>query len=102
MKNKGRFRKALLFFIAGVVLGWMPLKGKGYYVYGDIRTRVTVDWSADVRAIAAFDWSKGNLRVVTRSDGKEFPVVWEGAEPNRMVWRYLRRTRVRPSSNASL
>lgn len=47
-------------------------------IFGDLRDRVAVDWNADVHAIAAFDWGKDKLRVVTRADGKEFPVVWEG------------------------
>lgn len=65
------------------------LYGAGGSVYGDLHDVVAVDWEADVRAIAAFDWNRGKLRVITRADGTDFPVVWEGAEPNEMVWSYL-------------
>ncbi len=64
--------------------------GTGGFIYGDLRDVVSVDWEADVRAIAAFDWNSGKLRVITRADGTDFPVVWEGAEPNAMVWGYLK------------
>jgi hypothetical protein len=67
--------------------------GKGGMIYGDLRERVAVDWNADVRAIAVFDWKKDKLRLVTRADGTEFPVVWEGAEPNAMIWGYLKERR---------
>ena len=67
--------------------------GAGGFIYGDLRDVVAIDWEADVRAIAAFDWNSGKLRVITRADGTDFPVVWEGAEPNEMVWSYLNKRR---------
>ncbi len=69
-------------------------RGDGGFVYGDLRDAVAVDWDANVEAIAAFDWNSGKLRVVTRADGTDFPVVWAGAEPNAMIWGYLNGRRV--------
>jgi hypothetical protein len=68
--------------------------GEGGFIYGDLRSRVAIDWNADPQVIAAFDGTTDKLRVVTRADGTDFPVVWSGAEPNGMIWRYLNGLRV--------
>ena len=67
----------------------------GSSVYGELRSRVSIDWNADPDAIARVEWQGGRLpvRVVTRTDGKEFPVVWEHGEPNEMIWYYLQKLR---------
>jgi hypothetical protein len=62
--------------------------GKGGFIYGDLKDAVAIDWNADVEAIASWDWDEATLRVVTRSDGRDFYFVWEN--PNTMVWKYLR------------
>lgn len=66
--------------------------GEGGFVYGDLRSRVAIDWSVEPTTIANARRREGELpiHVVTRADGRDFPVVWEGAEPNEMIWRYLR------------
>ena len=69
------------------------IDGKGGFIYGDLRTRVAVDWNIDVQAITAFDGREADLRIVTRADGRPFQVVWEGADPNGMVLRYLKQNR---------
>jgi hypothetical protein len=65
----------------------------GNGVYGDLPGRVAIDWNADPDEIAAVPWKGGRLpvRVVTRADGSDFPVVWEHGEPNEIIWRYLQR-----------
>ncbi len=62
--------------------------GKGGFIYGDLKDAVAIDWNADVEAIASWDWDEARLRVVTRSDGRDFYFVWEN--PNTMVWTHLR------------
>jgi hypothetical protein len=62
--------------------------GKGGFIYGDLKDAVAIDWNADVEAIAPWDWDEATLRVVTRSDGRDFYFVWEN--PKTMVWKYLR------------
>ena len=54
---------------------------------------VAVDWTADPEQLAQTELQEGELpfRVITRKDGSDFPVLWEGAEPNEMIWRYLRK-----------
>jgi hypothetical protein len=47
-----------------------------------LRTKVSINWK--------FDPSRGGQSLpITRLDGTKFPIVWEGAEPNEMVHRYL-------------
>ncbi len=57
----------------------------------ELPRRIKVDFSADPAKIARIKWSRGTqpVRVVTRADGKDFPVIWENAEPNAMIWMYL-------------
>ena len=53
---------------------------------------VRVDWDADPRELAqaTLDGKDVPFRVVTRLDGSPFSMVWEGAEPNTLVWEYLK------------
>ena len=54
-----------------------------------LRTKVAISWE--------FDPSReGQGSPVTRPDGRRFPVVWSGAEPNAMVYSYLRASRTNP------
>jgi hypothetical protein len=47
-----------------------------------LSNKVAIDWS--------FKPMPGNTNwPVTRVDGKRFPIVWEGAEPNAMIHDYL-------------
>ncbi len=69
------------------------IDGRGGFIYGDLRARVSVNWNIDVQAITAFDGREADLRIVTRADGRPFQVVWEGADPNGMVLRYLKQNR---------
>ncbi len=66
--------------------------GEGGFIYGDLPNRVSIDWDVDSEAIVSAQWKQDRLpvRMVTRADGKDFPVVWEGAEPNEMIWKYFR------------
>lgn len=52
---------------------------------------VAVDWTADpaVLAEASAVGDEPPFLVITRLDGTEFPTVWEGREPNRMILDYL-------------
>jgi hypothetical protein len=43
---------------------------------------VAVDWTFDPSG-------SSNQSPVTRHDGTKFPVLWQGADPNKMVRRYL-------------
>lgn len=58
-------------------------------VNGMLSDSVRVDWDFDPESIVDTEWVEGQIRVVTRADGKDFSVLWAGAEPNRMIWRYL-------------
>jgi hypothetical protein len=57
--------------------------------------RVKVDWAAQpaelARAALVKDGRTPPFHVVTRPNGTDFPIVWSGAEPNRMIWWYLHR-----------
>lgn len=44
--------------------------------------KVAVDWKFDPRR-------DSHASPVTRLDGSRFPVVWSGAEPNAMVYRFI-------------
>ena len=48
-----------------------------------LRNKVTVDWSFDPKS------APKDAMPVTRSNGRRFPIVWAGAEPNEMVRRYI-------------
>lgn len=66
----------------GVILYWEP---------EELPSLITVDWNADPAALAkaaAVD-DEPPFLVITRLDGTEFPTVWEGHEPNRMILDYL-------------
>ncbi len=65
--------------------------GEGGFVYGELRNRVAIDWNADPKMIVTAQSKQGEppIRVVTRADGTDFPVVWAGAEPNEMIRTYL-------------
>ena len=65
----------------------------GAGAYHDLPSRVRVDWEADPKEIARAECREGTppVHVVTRVDGTDFRVVWVGAEPNEMIWDYLRR-----------
>ena len=47
-----------------------------------LRTKVAINWKFDPSV-------DGPSSPITRLDGTKFPVVWQGAEPNEMVHRYL-------------
>ena len=49
-----------------------------------LRSKVAINWK--------FDPTRSDQNPVTRLDGSKFPVVWQGAEPNEMVRRYLTST----------
>jgi len=70
----------------GVILHWEV---------EELPSLVAVDWTADpavlVEAPAVDD--EPPFLVITRLDGTEFQVVWEGAEPNQMILDYLRARR---------
>ena len=53
---------------------------------------VRIDWRADPSKLAEAIPETGNLpfRVITRADGSDFPTLWSGAEPNTLVWEYLK------------
>jgi hypothetical protein len=53
---------------------------------------VRVDWDADPRKLAQATLAGEDVpfRVVTRLNGAPFSMVWEGAEPNTLVWEYLK------------
>jgi len=56
-----------------------------------LRERVSVDWN--------FDPKTGRPdRPVRRLDGKPFPIIWQGAEPNQMVREHLN-ARSKPPQN---
>jgi hypothetical protein len=63
----------------------IPLRGAGSHTnYGlYLRETVAVDWQFDPTRI-------GESRPVTRSDRSKFEYVWEGAEPNDMIRKYLK------------
>ena len=53
---------------------------------------VRIDWSADPQELAQAKPEAQSIpfRVVTRADGSDFPTLWSGAEPNRLIWKYLK------------
>lgn len=57
-----------------------------------LRRRVAIDWTADPADLSRARLREGAppFRAVTRPDGSDFETVWEGAEPNELIWRYLR------------
>ena len=52
---------------------------------------VRIDWNADPREMTRASASPGRMpfHVITRADGRDFPTLWTGAEPNTLVWEYL-------------
>lgn len=48
-----------------------------------LRAKVVIDWRFDPK-------HPGTAKPVTRPNGKPFPIIWEGAEPNEMVREYLK------------
>ena len=62
--------------------------GKGGMIYGDLRDRVAVD-GTQMHKRLLHSTGRGAPCSSTCADGTEFPVVWEGAEPNAMIWGYL-------------
>jgi hypothetical protein len=74
----------------------IPLRGAqaGDHEYArSLRDKVAVDWTFDAS-------QAGGKAPITRPDGKPFPIVWSGAEPNEMVRHYLReRAGTRPSTS---
>jgi hypothetical protein len=63
----------------------------------ELPSLVAVDWNADSAALveASTVGDDPPFLVITRLDGTEFQVVWEGAEPNQMILDYLRARRER-------
>lgn len=55
-------------------------------------TLVRIDWGADPGKLAEATPAPNALpfRVITRADGSDFPTLWTGAEPNILVWEYLK------------
>jgi len=72
----------------GVILQWEV---------EELPSLVAVDWNADPAALveASTVGDDPPFLVITRLDGTEFQVVWEGAEPNQMILDYLRARRER-------
>lgn len=58
-------------------------------INGILSDSVSVDWDFDPTSIVGTEWVEGQIRVVTRADGRDFSVLWPGADPNQMIWRYL-------------
>jgi hypothetical protein len=53
------------------------------------------NYAISLRKVVAIDWrfdpsQPGETSSVTRPDGTKFPIVWQGADPNEMVRRYLK------------
>ena len=73
----------------------VSLNGVGSYGpdVSSLQNVVSIDWTADPAQLVHAEWQDDQppFRVVTRKDGSDFPMVWEGAEPNEMIWRYLRK-----------
>ena len=55
-------------------------------------TFVRIDWAADPSKLAEAipELDALPFRVITRADGSDFPTLWSGAEPNTLVWKYLK------------
>jgi len=61
---------------------------------------VRIDWHANPQELAQARLEADSIpfRVVTRADGSDFPTLWSGAEPNTLIWEYLKEK----TSNTSL
>lgn len=57
---------------------------------GELERLVKVDWAADPKQLAAMPDGHPPFHAITRADGSDFPVVWQGAEPNQMILDYLK------------
>lgn len=56
-----------------------------------IRALVRVDWTADPKQLSRAQRRDDDppFMVITRADGSALQTIWEGTEPNTLVWEYL-------------
>ncbi len=68
------------------------LRGHDSNTLTRIASLVRIDWSADPQTLthARPTSKKIPFRVITRADGSDFRTLWSGAEPNTLVWEYLK------------
>lgn len=68
------------------------LRGHNSNTVARIAGLVRIDWSADPHVLthARPTSERTPFRVITRADGSDFPTLWSGAEPNTLVWEYLK------------
>lgn len=72
--------------------GDRALRGHSIENLQRISQLVRVDWDADPQKLAqaTLEGKRIPFSVISRSDGSPFPMVWQGAEPNTLVWEYLK------------
>ena len=68
------------------------LRGHSTNNLDKIAQLVRIDWTADPQELAQAEPKPDGIpfRVVTRADGSDFPTLWSGAEPNTLIWEYLK------------
>jgi hypothetical protein len=73
--------------------------GEAICLAGRRSDETILEHARSLRRMVAIDWSfapnkaTGDEQPVTRPNGKPFPVVWSGAEPNQIVHEYLEERR---------